>query len=206
MRLLIFGDSITQGYYDREGGWADRLRREYMERRIEGRANINVFNLGISGDGSRDILRRIGGEISARQSPGEQIIVMIAIGANDSIVGDSDHSATPDEFESNLHEIIEIARTAADRVILIESIPCYDELSDPTPWDQTISFVDARIREYNTILRRVAHESGCVVFALYDAFAALESRADRLPDGVHPDDIGHQMIYNEILKQLEEVL
>lgn len=29
MRVLVFGDSITQGYWDTEGGWVKRIRSHY---------------------------------------------------------------------------------------------------------------------------------------------------------------------------------
>lgn len=29
MRVLVFGDSITQGFWDTEGGWVERLRKYY---------------------------------------------------------------------------------------------------------------------------------------------------------------------------------
>ena len=61
MNVLIFGDSITWGAYDPEqGGWATRLRNYFEEKDND----IDVYNLGISGDTTADLLERI--EIEAK--------------------------------------------------------------------------------------------------------------------------------------------
>lgn len=35
MRVLIFGDSITQGMWDAQGGWANRLVADYFRQQME---------------------------------------------------------------------------------------------------------------------------------------------------------------------------
>ena len=61
MIICIFGDSVTWGAYDPEqGGWATRLRN-YFEAQEN---NIDVYNLGISGDATADLLKRI--EVEAK--------------------------------------------------------------------------------------------------------------------------------------------
>ncbi len=44
MKILIFGDSIAHGVWDREGGWAQRLRRFLDEKKFP----IPLFNLSIT--------------------------------------------------------------------------------------------------------------------------------------------------------------
>lgn len=60
MRVLVFGDSITQGFWDLDGGWVARLRRTYDKQMIEGVNDDppSLFNLGVSGDSSDDIVTR----------------------------------------------------------------------------------------------------------------------------------------------------
>src|SRR5690606_7564988 len=69
MRVLVFGDSITQGYWAVEHGWVDRVRKYFDARQFEdlgGRDEPTIFNLGISADNSNDILSRIESEVAAR--------------------------------------------------------------------------------------------------------------------------------------------
>src|SRR6266446_3620690 len=76
MRALVFGASITQGFWDTEGGWVNRLRRHYDSQVIKGlhpEENYpTVFNLGISGDSTKGVLKRFNNEAKARVWPGEE--------------------------------------------------------------------------------------------------------------------------------------
>jgi lysophospholipase L1-like esterase len=59
--ILCFGDSITQGYIDLEGGWTQRLRRHLDQDATVPRGATTfpahaVFNLGISGDTAEGLL------------------------------------------------------------------------------------------------------------------------------------------------------
>ncbi|MDO8436493.1 MAG: SGNH/GDSL hydrolase family protein [bacterium] len=60
MNICIFGDSITWGAYDpQNGGWVNRLRN-YFEVQDE---DIDVYNLGISGDSTTDLFGNIEMEV-----------------------------------------------------------------------------------------------------------------------------------------------
>lgn len=64
MVICIFGDSITWGASDSEkGGWVERLKIYFGEK-----YDINVYNLGISGDATEDLLVRIEKELRSRKS------------------------------------------------------------------------------------------------------------------------------------------
>ena len=60
-QFFIFGDSITYGVIDREGGWANRLRKYLDARTLDsnGKDLFMLYNLGISGDTSADLLARL---------------------------------------------------------------------------------------------------------------------------------------------------
>lgn len=60
MRILIFGDSITQGFWDTNGGWVDKLRKHYDELQLQDfdKNPPTVFNLSIDADTSQNILQR----------------------------------------------------------------------------------------------------------------------------------------------------
>ncbi len=85
MRILVFGDSITQGFWDTEGGWVGHISRYYIEQTIKTQ-NYNIptiFNLGVSGDTSNEVLARFENEVKARLWPGEEIVIIISTGVND---------------------------------------------------------------------------------------------------------------------------
>ena len=66
-QILIFGDSIIYGAWDREGGWAARLRKFLDEKTLtEEDFYCLVYNLGISGDTTEDLLERFEFETEQR--------------------------------------------------------------------------------------------------------------------------------------------
>jgi lysophospholipase L1-like esterase len=62
--LCIFGDSIVVGSDDTEGGgWVARMRLDFNRR-----GKVAVYNLGVDGDRTEQLLRRIAGEAAARNA------------------------------------------------------------------------------------------------------------------------------------------
>ncbi|MCK9378783.1 MAG: SGNH/GDSL hydrolase family protein [Candidatus Moranbacteria bacterium] len=55
MNTCIFGDSIIEGYYDDEekNGWVNRLKSIFSD--------DEIYNLGISGDSTENLLNRFDG-------------------------------------------------------------------------------------------------------------------------------------------------
>ncbi len=103
MRVLIFGDSITYGAWDTEGGWVDRLKRIAHTRTVDskGQVKLQIINLGIGGDTSTKILKRLSNEIDARKSASWPFVFVFTFCANDerSIQGNVE---TPiEQFETN---------------------------------------------------------------------------------------------------------
>jgi lysophospholipase L1-like esterase len=81
MEILCFGDSITFGEGDGKG-WTGRIK-EWFEGTDSKR---RVYNLGIPGETSTDLIKRFDSECKARVNPNEasdNYIIFIAIGAND---------------------------------------------------------------------------------------------------------------------------
>jgi len=75
--FFIFGDSISYGASDRSGGWVVKFR-EYIEDKNEFNKTYNeLFNLGISGDTSLDIIKRFENEIKCRLSSAANIIFLL---------------------------------------------------------------------------------------------------------------------------------
>ncbi len=64
--ILVFGDSISYGAWDIEGGWVSRLRKFLDKKNLsEENFDCKVYNLGISGDNSSGVLNRF--EFETRQ-------------------------------------------------------------------------------------------------------------------------------------------
>lgn len=138
MRVLIFGDSNTQGFWDTEGGWVARLRRHYDKIQLQdtkGKDEPTVFNLGVSGDSSDDVLRRFRNEAQVRYS--EEIAIAFAVGVNDSRTKAGKPYATTEQYGANLEKLAKQAREFTDKILFIGLTPCEEEITNPVPWGNT---------------------------------------------------------------------
>jgi acyl-CoA thioesterase-1 len=78
--VLFFGDSFVAGAGDPEGlGWAGRLVAAAWRAGLP----MTAYNLGVRGEGSRDVAQRFRAEAAPRLIPGADNRAVIAVGAND---------------------------------------------------------------------------------------------------------------------------
>lgn len=105
--IMVFGDSLSAGYGLESGqGWVDLLKDRLARKGF----HYEVANESISGDTSAGGLARIDNAL-ARHRPD---IVVLELGANDGLRGLSLRA-----MKNNLSSIIEQAKTAGARVLLI---------------------------------------------------------------------------------------
>lgn len=211
MRILFFGDSITQGFWDTEGGWPQRIRRHYDEQLIPELETLNndiptFFNLGISGETTRNLLRRIKPEIEARYLESERMIVVIAIGSNGDIFEANERWVTPEEFRSNLEQLVELVRPFTDKVVLVGNPACDEAKTRPVAWGD-YHYTNSELEKSEATIKAVAAAHQLLFVPL---FASFKSRLDNgeilLADGLHPNDVGHAYIASQVLPVLEGVM
>jgi len=209
MRILVFGDSITQGFWDSEGGWVARLRKYYDLRQLEDITHHDeptVFNLGISGDNSAKILARIENEIKAREYPDQEFVVVVSTGINDSYrLGTDEFKMLPEEYEENLRQIVAISKKYAQKIMLVGLTPPDDTKTNPVFWKDAY-FMSERVKLFENIMQRVSNEESIAFTAIFDSFKAkLDTGEDLLADGLHPNDQGHKFLANLIRPQIENL-
>ena len=192
--IAIFGDSITWGAYDLEGGWANRLKK-FLEERTED--FFVVYNLGISGDSSEDLLNRIGVESAARNPD----TIIIAVGANDAsyLKSKAGNYIPIDEFKNNLIEIINEARNFTDEIIFVGITKVDETKTSPVSWNEDILNTNESVSSYNEAIEDVCEESGLPMIKVED----LLEEAD-LDDGLHPNSGGHEKMFSRIKDSLTE--
>lgn len=209
MRILIFGDSITQGYWAVEGGWVERLRRSYDKIQFGDLRNNDeptVFNLGISADNTEALLRRFESETKARTRHEVLPVALMQIGINDSSTGEGSEGIPLDEYKQNLERLVEIARPLASQLVFVGSSACDDSQTNPVFWG-SFFYANEQIKLYEDAMAEVARKSDVAFIPLFDRFKAeLDKDADFLADGLHPNDAGHEFIYNLVRSKLEDLL
>lgn len=206
MRLLFFGDSITQGFWDSEGGWVSRLRKFYDAQKLSGKDEDppTVFNLGISGNSSDDIVERLEGEIKARIIDGGLIIVF-AVGVNDSRMKEGVNFSNPSRYAQNLLILLEIAKRYTDKSLFIGLTPCVESRTNPVSWGST-AYQNARIQEFDEVLSDFCKNNSVSYVEVFSRFQSEQKQRELLPDGAHPNDEGHQLLSDIIKPHLESLL
>ena len=139
--ILVFGASVAQGYYDTEGGWADRLKRYFIQEELKNNweQSINVFNLALSGDTSKDVLSRIAKETTQRIWGNHEVIFIFEIGTNDSIIINDKPKVPLSEFRKNLNQLLKFCKIYSDKIIFLGLMPIEESKVTPMPWSPTES-------------------------------------------------------------------
>lgn len=175
MKIVLFGDSITEGGAN---AWADQVARRLGD-------GHDVINKGIGGNNTRDALARIDEDVVALRPD----VVAVEFGINDAWQTDSGIFA--EEFEENYGEIVSrLMAGGVGRVLLVVNHEC---VSDEQVSEGMTLF--QRNRRNNEIIRRVATREGLEIVDLEALFVGEGLLTE---DGVHLSDAG-EVRYAEIL-------
>ncbi|HSX18479.1 MAG TPA: GDSL-type esterase/lipase family protein [Candidatus Saccharimonadales bacterium] len=209
MRVLVFGDSITQGFWDTEGGWVARLRKYYDTRQIEdlrNREEPTIFNLGISGGTSETILARFDNETKARKNR-EGMVIIVSTGLNDSYrEGPDRYKSTPESYRHNLVLLASKAKTYSNKILFVGLVTGDETQTMPVFW-RDIYYANERIEEFENIMQKVASENGVSFVPVFQEFKKhLDAGEDLLADGLHPNNEGHELIFQLVRPELDKLL
>lgn len=204
--ILVFGDSITCGAWDEEGGWVARLQKE-MNRRAISSGLESVFlvsSLGVDGDTSEGLLERLETETKRRVSKYGTIIIL-AIGSNDSeFNSDLGKTHVPEErFKKNIENIFEKARIFSNNIIFVGLLPVDESKVDPIPWLPEMSYKNKYIKGYDEFIRSFCKNNKIDFVELYEKFEKMDYKK-LLEDGVHPNSAGHKKIYEIVSGYLKK--
>ncbi len=201
-RILIFGDSIVQGTWDTQGGWVDRLKRDFHKITVESAAGekYQLFNLGIGGETSKGLKERVEQEILSRKSPGWDLFAIVSIGLNDTRVnpGATLPQVLVNDYRINLINILDSLASFTDRIVLIGTTPV---ASDRVDFKGNI-YSSRTSREYNEVAIDVAEQLGIYSLDIFDSLLENDYLQMLYKDGVHPDDNGHDLIYRTVREKI----
>jgi lysophospholipase L1-like esterase len=184
--VLAFGDSITMGLRDDRGGWPARL--------WEGGSRI-VYNLGVDGNTSEDVLARFHSEAKSRGA-NRNSVVIFSVGINDSSRINGRNRVDLAKYRQNMTRLIEDTRSQfTNKVFCVGLAPIDQSKSVPFPLERTISFFQADRREYDLALEEVCDKSGASYVSLSDLM--LEKHVSY--DGVHLLPSGHAIVAQRVM-------
>jgi|SRR5690606_28068731 len=198
---LFFGDSITYGEYDGVyGGWVDLLKRYCHSKYKEGANEVNIFNLGIGGETTFGLLKRLPIELEARKSPNKNV-VFIAYGANDLAYINNKPNTYPNQFEQNIQKAISIVKEITSIVYLLNILPianAFDGVETSTGKIRKSEDIIA----FNQIINDVANQNNVQYIDTYSIFFSNKEQL-LSNDGIHPNEHGYVLI-SEIIKPIIE--
>jgi len=196
--ILIFGDSIAYGAWDAQGGWVARLRKLVDKRNADPKDDFYclVYNLGVSGDTTADVLQRMNAEINAREK--DDLILVFSIGGNDAVYIPSKKSnkVAPAEFEKNINKIIKQAKKYTNHSLFTGIIPMDESKTHPVSWNKDCHYYNKTNKAYEEIIKKVCKDHNVEFVPLFDKIHYDGQ------DGVHPESTGHQCIFAEVKRTL----
>lgn len=206
VKVLIFGDSITQGFWDSEGGWVQRIRETYDTLQIQNPEPEQpiVFNCGISGETTDDVLKRFDVETIARKRK-DKVAIVFAFGVNDSRVDGKQNYSNVERYENNLKQLLEKARVHTEKVLFVGLTPCVEIRTIPVSWID-ISYTDERVKLFDDALQRFCQEQRVPYVSIFEKMAQQQQAGELLPDGIHPNNEGHQLMADLIKPALDKLL
>ena len=198
VRIVCFGDSITGLYYHsgNRRAWPEMLKVALS--RLYPKADVTVFNAGVSGNTSAQGLARMQTDVLARAPQ----LVVIMFGMNDLAYG----AVTPEQdaakkaaFVGNLKTMVGRCRDAGAEAILCTQNPVYPEAAPARPPE--------RVGEFAALIRQTGAELQAPVADVYSEWKALresDARAWRLlmSETIHPAMAGHKRMAERVAETI----
>ncbi|MBK8037775.1 MAG: exo-alpha-sialidase [Verrucomicrobiaceae bacterium] len=213
--IFMFGDSTTAP----RGSvtvYADRVNT--MLQSIG--SSLSVYNAGVPSNTTVQALKRLQTDVLAYKPR----IVVMQFGLNDCAIDvwkkppATEPRVSKESFIANYRRMIAATQKAGAKVILMTTNPLRwhsktRELYGKPPYkpDAEDGFESPTLLAYNDALRALAKELNVPlvdVHAAYPAFAAKKKTfiTDMLPDGMHPGDLGHELVAELLLPVIRSQL
>ena len=201
LKIVAVGDSLVYGYGDPDGGgWVERLRRQWMHPGSPGHV---VYNLGIRGDGIRQVSQRFESEFRHRGELRNRIpdLLILAVGVNDSARlnrPDGRNFTDFDRFQHDLERLLDHA-TQLCPVLFVGMVPV-DERKMPFLDCLYYNHADQhRYKEATQTACRDRHIPYLDIFSRWMSQGDQWCRERMLDDGLHPNVLGYQTLLEDVL-------
>lgn len=200
MNIYVFGDSVVYGVCDDEGGWVCRLRRWWDKQKD---CQYVVYNCGICGDTTTDLLARFQVEVKARVAGAirhnEPSLIIFAIGINDAqwLKSKSALRTEADEFRSNLEKLIVLARKFPSKMMFVGITPVDEKKTMPIPWNLDKFYKNENVSKLNGIIGSVCRTAKIPFLDVNAKWLEIDYRT-LLDDGLHPNTAGHKLIFEHV--------
>lgn len=207
-KIAFLGDSITRGV------WLDNSENSYVMRIKKSRQWAEVLNYSVPGSRIGEYIgedpRNIGPSFVKRYLDMDEKadIVIVFGGTNDFGIGNAplgnSQDDTPETFYGAVNLLMKGLKNKYPKAIIIFATPLH-RVTENIP----NQFSGAVLADYVNVIRKQAEKYGIHVLDLYSCVSLQPSEEyyKKLfrEDGVHPNDLGHNVIAEEVLRFLEEL-
>jgi lysophospholipase L1-like esterase len=208
MRVLVFGASGVQGFWDSQGGWVLRLRSHYDSLQVKDLAKDypRIMNLGMSGNTSADLLARLDNEAAARQNP-KGLAIIFSVGTNNAAIRDGRPSSSTEKYEQELLSLIEKAKKYTSKIMLVGLHPVNETKTTPVAWGDIV-FKNNNIWQFEQTMRDVCKEQKIDQVATFETLSQATAAGKEIhsDDGVHLNDEGHEQVSQLVRPVLDQLI
>ena len=202
LKIIAIGDSLVYGFGDIDGGgWVERLRRSWMAPESAGHV---LYNLGVRGDRTPQVVQRLEGEFSRRGELRNRVpdLLILSVGLNDSAWVSRPLGRNYTEFGKFQGELNHLLQSATQLcpVLFVGMVPVNES---KMPFLDCLYFSHQEQYRYKEATRQACANRGIPYLDLFDLWTqkSLNWQQERMgPDGLHPNVLG----YTTILQQLRE--
>lgn len=212
VQLFILGSSSTYGVGASQAGWGD-LIKQYIHNRMyapggEGE-KYEVYNFGKSGATVDFVLENFPRQLE-QYGRGGKVICVICVGGNNAKAENEPDNfiSTPEEYQIEVSKLLDMLAKNVDGVIGMGNGWIDETKTNPKPNPLTGGksyMTNSRRQQFNTVNKKAYEERG---MSYIETGVKQEVWLSKYlyEDGLHPNQKGHQFIFELIRPRLDELL
>ena len=154
--------------------------------------------MNIGGNGSKDVLERMVGEIQPRTKNGIIRMIFVSVGIVDSSFfregEEIRQENTIEVYGANMQEIFANTRRYTNGLVVPGLTRINDQLQQPLSSSGRL-YDNSRIGEFDSGLRKLCELNGGLYIPIHDVLLPED-----FVDGLHPNSLGHFKIFGRIVE------
>ncbi len=214
-QIFVFGASTAYGVGGGKGGWPDLFKAELHEQMYSSKVlpieKHEIYNLCVPGATIADIEKRFLSELKGYSKPNRSKILVIELGGNDAKASDTPDNFinTPEKFYDSLKALVEMGKPFSKHIILIGLTPVDETKTTPklNPVSGNKSYMtNARHELFEETTKKLAKDLKLNFVPIFTQANEQNWQSKYLfEDGLHPNDSGHQWLYDHIKPKILEL-
>ena len=211
-QVFVLGSSLPYGVGASHAGWGD-LIKQYAHAKMYGKSGVGqkyeVFNFG-KADAKIDFVKETFPQQLHDYGRKQKVVVVIAIGGNNTKAEGSPDNfvSTPEEYEHEMKDLLTLLVQYSDAVIVVDNGYIDESKTNPKVnplTGGTSYFSNARRQQFSAITKQLCKEKG-IDYAQVAVGEQEWIKNYLYSDGVHPNQQGHQLVFESIKPLLNKYL